>query len=129
MAIKRIFGYAAEFNSADSHFYIPISIRYEGRILNADFLLDTGATKCSIPLTVNKEILKLPITGTDRAIQIAGGRASYNYVRLERLEIPDTRLFAMEVDAWLADDFILGMNFLSKFSFKVTKASKLIIEK
>lgn len=122
-------GYAVEFKSINSHFYIPIPIKYAERLLSADFLLDTGATKCSIPQIVNTEILRLPITGIDKNIQIAGAEATYNYVTLEKLEIPNTKLFAENVETWLADDFILGMNFLSKFSFKIIKGNKLIIEK
>jgi len=127
--IKRTLGYAAEFKSTNSHFYIPIRIKYAERLLSADFLLDTGATKCSIPLIVNKEILGLPVAGIDKNIQIAGAETTYDYVVLERLEIPTTKLSVEKVETWLADDFILGMNFLSKFSFKVIKGNKLIIEK
>jgi len=104
-------------------------LKYAEGLLTADFLLDTGATKCSIPLIVNKEILRLQIAGTDKNIQIAGAKTTYNYIVLERLDIPNTKLSVEKVETWLADDFILGMNFLSKFSFKVIKGNKLIIEK
>lgn len=104
-------------------------IKYAERLLSVDSLLDTGATKCSIPVIVNKEILRLPIAGIDKNIQIAGAETTYDYVVLEKLEIPNTKLSVEKVETWLADDFILGMNFLSKFSFKVIKGNKLIIEK
>ena len=99
-------GYAAEFQSINSHFYIPIRIKYAERQLSADFLLDTGATKCPIPLIVNKEILRLPIAGTDKNIRIAGAETTYDYLVLERLEIPNTKISAEKVETWLADDFI-----------------------
>lgn len=129
MIIKRTLGHAKEFKSSDSHFYIPLRIKYAERFLSADFLLDTGATKCSVPLIANQEIFRLLAAGTDKNIQIAGAQTTYDYIVLERLEIPNTKLSVEKVDTWLADDFILGMNFLSKFSFKIIKGNKLIIEK
>lgn len=103
-------------------------IRFGVRRLNARFLLDTGASKCSIPLIVNDRILRLRIQGTDTGIQVAGGTANYDVVVLERMEVIGAKLFVENVEAWLADDFILGMNFLSKFKFKVTEGRKLLLE-
>ena len=51
-------------------------------------------------------------------IRIAGGTANYDVVVLERMEVIGAKLFVENVEAWLADDFILGMNFLPGSSFK-----------
>lgn len=96
--------------------------------MNARFLLDTGASKCSIPIEVNNQILKLPIQRTDKGIQIAGGSADYDVVILEKMEVIRTKLYVEKVETWLSDDFILEMNFLSKFRFRISEGRKLTIE-
>ena len=121
-------GLAIEFESVNHHFYIPIGVKYGVKHLNARFLLDTGASKCSIPFVVNEHVLKLPVQDRDERIQIAGGTANYDVVSLDRMDIIGAELFVERVETWLTDDFILGMNLLSKFKFKIDKGRKLLIE-
>lgn len=82
------------------------------------WFVDTGATKCTIPKIINDEIFNFPIKGTDK-VEIAGGKD----IKLEIISLPKLSLFYIlegeiiyisreNIETWLGNLFIVGMNFL-----------------
>ena len=107
-------------------------------------LVDLGSTKCLIPKTVNENVLKLPISDTNKDVDTGKGKRDFDVVVLPRMGIASlglqdgsviyrmTELEEFDVEAWLGDDdeeFILGMNFLGKFRLIFEPTGRLVIER
>ena len=104
-------------------------------------LVDTGATKCQIPREFNDTDLGLPIGGRDSNVQTASGLQSYDYVTIPRvtlvkqeivgnfLRIQDTDLQEPNVQAWLGESFIVGMNLVTKFDITLRRDGRIIVER
>lgn len=127
--------------AADGHYYLPISVYgSKGRFVRGWGLVDTGASKCQIPREENENSLTLPISRRE-SVNTAGGARVYSVVNLPRivltqvtlaargplLKVEETDLIAENVETWLGDMFILGINFLSKFEIKLKRSGRIII--
>jgi len=111
-----------------------------GEVLTqARALVDTGATKCVIPREDNERLLHFSKAGCDGKVDTALGEASYDWVVVPRMTLmmkreinigplyvtyalEETDLSLDNVEAWLGDDYMIGMNFIDKFDVTMSKA-------
>jgi hypothetical protein len=93
--------------------------------------MDTGATKCVLPLPLNEKELHFAIVQRHEPVTIANSTIFYDTVLIPRIEIlkpvfgstaagltvsfDQTGLYEENVPTWLGGSFILGMNFICKF--------------
>jgi clan AA aspartic protease (TIGR02281 family) len=109
------------FNPGAKH--IPVRV-YINRTHSFRFILDTGATMCSIPSSA-LDRLRIDIDQTTpvRLVSTAGGIAEVYEVRLNSIELEGLRIF--NVDALVIDipgyrDYgLLGQNFLNSFHIEI----------
>lgn len=127
LSIKKRRGYAAEFTGQHGHFFPIVKIESKDAQLLARFVVDTGATLCSIPAEAAKHLNLQPIR-VDRGISTAVQYAELPVVILERVELLNTKLSVAPLEAWVSRDFLLGMNFLSLFKVRFEHGRKLVIE-
>lgn len=104
-----------------------------------DALVDTGASKCSIPAALNDRIFHLPVVGHDNNITTALNPTEFDVVTIPKiclshvtvvsnqLEVTDTALEEQNVSAWLGHSFILGMNFLSNFDISMLRIGRITL--
>ncbi len=133
-------GYA---RAQDGHYYLPISIYgSKRRFVRGLGLVDTGAAKCQIPIEENDNTLRLQ-TLRQESVNTAGGAQIFGVVSLPRivltkvvvgvrgrsLSVEETDLKEGNVEAWLGDMFILGMNFLSKFDIQLMRRGHIILSR
>jgi predicted aspartyl protease len=101
--------------------------------------VDTGASKCNIPATLNDRIFHFPIVGHDSNVTTASNPRGFDIVTIPRiclsqvtvvsnqLQVTDTPLEEQNISAWLGDSFILGMNFLSRFDISMFRNGRITI--
>lgn len=108
-------------------------------------LVDTGASKCMIPASYNREYLKLPTLGKTKGVLTADGRADFDNVSIPMIVLvelvlkfgPDyARLTSVKADlqetsveAWLGKALVLGINFLSKFDIALKRTGFIVVER
>jgi len=130
-------------DAVTGHYYLPIRIygKTDTNALFTSALVDTGATKCMIPTIHNDKVLNLPVLGMNHDVRVAGGSMAYPYVSIPRIviakvEFPpigsmvvtDTDLGERNVETWLGDTFVVGMNFLGRFDVALKKRGVIIVE-
>ncbi len=130
-------------SARDGHYYLPITIYGSKRgFVRGLGLMDTGASKCQIPTEENDNSLKLQILRQE-SVNTAGGAQFFGVVSLPRivltrvavgvrgrsLSVEETDLKESNVEAWLGDMFILGMNFLSKFDIQLKRGGHIILSR
>lgn len=115
----------------DGHYKFPIRITGQPDDIPAvAALMDTGATKCVLPRSLNDE-LRFPIVQRGEPVTIANSIILYDTVNIPRMEIlrpvftqsatgltvsfEQTGLHEENVPTWLGGSFIIGMNFIRKF--------------
>jgi predicted aspartyl protease len=109
-------------------------------------LVDTGSTKCKIPREDNKKFFHLKEAGCDGMVDTAAGLAKFDWVVIPRIvlmrnvkvklgdtrflyELEKTDLYLENVQAWLGDDYVIGMNFIDNFDVRMTKDRRIIFKK
>lgn len=127
------------------HFYLPVLL-WGSKDTNPRFtfcLVDTGATKCTIPRTFNEKELGLSVDGSDTNVGTASGQQDLDFVTVPRMCVAEleiktkegsfsmkpTDLVVQNFEAWLLDKFIVGMNFLENFDIRLTRKGQLIVER
>ena len=128
-----------EIVAKDGHFVVPIDLSFktkDGALVSErfEFLLDTGASRCVIPIAMAR------VYGIERMrdekgkivserVTTANGTVELELVKFEKIRVSNTDLEARkQVESWLGNDFILGMNFLSQFRVRMEYGRKLMIE-
>ncbi len=111
--------------------HIPVTARVNDRVEFA-FLVDTGASLVSIPLSLVNDLgLVINKNTPRRTVDTAGGKKEAWLVRLDSLELGGW--LVEDVDALVVDiaeerDFgLLGMNFLSRFQMEVDSDEGVLI--
>jgi hypothetical protein len=131
-----------EFTIFRGHYYFPLHfLGTDGRPISEPILayFDTGASKCSIPIEANK-IFNLPIVDHDSNVNTASSTVGYDVVRIplvyfmklvftppNKLQLMDTDLQEANVEAWLHNRYIIGMNLISKFDFELKRTGHITI--
>jgi predicted aspartyl protease len=127
-------------------FFVPIvlGLADPNRGVLTSALVDTGATKCMILSTLNEQQLHLPIVGTDRNVGTANGPRDLDYVKLPVMVLANAKVTSermvmelgplltdfrlSQVETWLGDMSIVGMNFLEKFDVSLKRNHHIVFE-
>lgn len=113
---------------------------------HARALVDTGSTKCMVPKVDNDKTFHLEKAGRDKGVSTALGKADYDWVIIPRIslmrekqtyigpflvtyDLEETGLALENVETWLGDEYIVGMNFMDKFDVTLTKDGHIISKK
>jgi len=108
-------------------------------------LVDTGASKCMIPVNINNRVLHLPKAGHDSGVITGKGPIELDWVVVPKLTLlfleemsragsyvtyrtQPTDISATDVKTWLGDDFVIGMNFIEKFNVVLGKDGHIAFE-
>jgi len=134
-----------EFAKQNKHYYIPVLISSQGSATPTWAFVDTGSTKCMVPISFNSSQLRLRVVGHDKNVGIADGSRDIDYVVVPKIAIAiprlefgpanplivfdETDLQETNVETWLGDMFVMGMNFLSKFDVTLTRKGHIVIER
>ncbi len=128
----------------DGHFYLPMNVYgSEANSIGVSGFVDTGASKCQILREANNVALKLKVHGHDSDVSTASGHQVFDVVTIPRITlmritvrskvgsllVEETDLEERNVEAWVGDMFILGMNFLSKFDIQLKRTGRIIISR
>jgi len=131
------------FGAIHGHYYLPVHLLGPNGPISEPVIayFDTGASKCSIPREANR-IFNLPIVGHDDDVSTASNVVGYDVVRipivnLMRLEfrrpnsvrLLDTDLQEPNVEAWLHDRYVIGMNLISKFDIELKHDGWIVIKR
>ncbi len=128
----------------DDHYGFPIRITGQPEEVPAvAALMDTGASKCVIPLPLNEQELHFPIVQKGEPVKIANSTIFYDTVLIPRIEVlrpvftqtasgltvifEQTGLYEENVPTWLGGAFIVGMNFIRKFEITMRPNGTLTI--
>ena len=101
---------------------VPVTLAYRGREVTANFLLDTGATTCTISPSLAARLRVNPTEGR-RGIARGVGGAVYEVrqTKLDYLIVGPNRKY--DVDATVIEsaqaDGLLGMNFLRELRYHI----------
>lgn len=109
------------FNPGTSH--IPVNVYLNG-IHSFRFVLDTGATMCSIPKSAVERLkIKIDQSTPVRLISTAGGLAETYEVKIDSIELEGFRVYnvsALIIDIPGYRDYgLLGQNFLNNFHIEI----------
>jgi len=127
------------------HAALQIEFGNGGNLTNSRVLVDTGASKCAIPRELNEKFLHLAIAGVDHGVNTALGGTSYEWVVIPKMtlmrkkeihigpifyayDLEETDLSQTNVETWLSDCSVIGMNFMGKFDVRMTKDRRIILE-
>ncbi len=133
-----------QFWPVNNHYYVPLRLwGMEGPQSDPVIaLVDTGATKCSIPKSMNDTVFHLPVVDHDSNVITASNPQGYDIVKIplmtlvrinpigpNNFKFDDTDLQEVNVPAWLASSYTVGMNWLSKFNISLRREGFMIIER
>jgi predicted aspartyl protease len=128
----------------DGHYHLPICIwtATGQQLAPIVAMVDTGASKCVIPKAFNDAALKLPVAGHDSDVKTASAPMGYDYVVLPKVGLVSFALATTstvtfqtvgldetDVKAWLGENFIVGMNFLSTFDISLMRKNFISVER
>lgn len=116
-----------ELQSADTHFYVPVVLSGPKSSVPVKMLLDTGSTKVVLPREF-ADALGLKALGLDRDVAVATGATDLATTIIPSIQIRGSILIANNVEAWIEDNLLLGMSFLSRFKFRISYGRRLLIE-
>jgi predicted aspartyl protease len=101
---------------------VPVTLSYRGREVTANFLLDTGATTCTISPSLAARLRINPAEGR-RGIARGVGGAVYEVrqTKLDYLIVGPNRKYGVEASVIesTAADGLLGMNFLRELRYHI----------
>jgi clan AA aspartic protease (TIGR02281 family) len=113
--------------------YVPVTLSYHGRPVEATLLLDTGASTTMITTQLADRLGISPAQTVRQHAQVADGRVLETYLaKLDSLSVGPKVKHDMEVNIMpmngppLGADGLLGMNFLGEFSYHLDRNTQSI---
>jgi predicted aspartyl protease len=124
---------------------VQIEFQEGKRLAYSGVLVDTGATKCMVPKETNEQVFHFEKVGCDDKVDTGLGPATYDWIVIPKMTLmarrlaregetsvtyglKETDLSQVNVEAWLGDDYVLGMNFIGQFDVRMTRDSRIIFE-
>lgn len=134
---------AVTYSLVRGHYYLPVRIwTQQGKSEPVVALMGTGATKCSIPSSMNDSLFHFPTIGHDANVITASAPEGYDVVRIplmnlirilalgsNNFRLEDTDLQENNVEAWLGNRYTLGMNWIRKFTITLPRNDSIIVER
>ena len=128
-----------QFSRTGSHYFIPVSLNVGIGSLVVRALVDTGASKCGVPVGVNNSYFHLLVVGRDEGVKTATLPQGLEFIRIPKIVVmqetniagifQETEIQEQNVETWLTgDQIIIGMNFLNKYDVTMTRNGTMIIE-
>jgi len=109
---------------------VPVTLAYRGKEVNATFLLDTGATNCTItPSLANRLNINPEDANKGLAQVVGGGVYVVGSTNLDYIVVGPNRKYDVTVSVILTGnniDGLLGMNFLRDMRYHIDFASNTI---
>jgi len=102
---------------------VPVTVSYRGKVVKATFLLDTGATTCTISPGLAQRLNINPRDTDVSMAQVVGGAVhAVGHVKLDYVLVGPNRKY--EIDASVIssgknNDGLLGMNFLRELRYHI----------
>ncbi len=129
-----------QFRRMGAHYFLPVSLNVGIESLFVKALVDTGATKCSVPIGVNNTYLHLPVVGRNDDVKTATSPQGLEFVRIPKIVVmqeiglagtfQETDIQEQNVETWLSgDQIIIGMNFLNRYDITMTRNGLMTIER
>lgn len=121
---------ATDFKYINNQILVPVTIRYNGREHQATFLMDTGATNCTISPELAK---KLNINTGDTKVGLAQGVGNSVHMvgrtTLEALIVGPHHKANIDISIIPTgkNDGLLGMNFLHGLRYRLNFSTKQIV--
>jgi len=111
--------------------YVPVTIGYQGRSVNVQLLLDTGATGVTISPSIASRLGIVEGSGYQNTVTMADGRKINAYVvTAEHVTVGPKSKKGMELQVMPNEGTeysgLLGMSFLSEFPHMIDTRSQLI---
>jgi len=101
---------------------VPVTLAYQGREVTANFLLDTGATTCTISPSLAARLRVNPAEGRRGIARgVGGGVYEVRQTKLDYLIVGPNRKYDVEasvIESTSADG-LLGMNFLRELRYHI----------
>lgn len=113
---------------------VPVTIVYDGKEINVNLLMDTGATKTTIHTGISDRLyVNRYKTKKAKAGVVGGGIIDTNIITVDNLKIgphsiPNWDIMIVPHDGYAVNfDGLLGMDVLGKLSYKIDLTKQIII--
>ncbi len=102
---------------------VPVTVSYRGKEVKATFLLDTGATSCTISPDLARRLNIDPKDADIALAQVVGGAVhTVGHVKLDYLLVGPNRKYDLDASVITSgknNDGLLGMNFLRELRYHI----------